>query len=248
MMMSGRTFRDFYGISNPDGSINYTRAAQVARQGGLGVTFEGTFGVIELSSNSSEIDVVVKGDSYIYKLDGEFYGIGGGGNGHPVQDPYTHEYKGFKYNFSLGNGRADVDNGGGLSDPFLASKAFAATVAAGKSGLNVINKELAKQNLINNQLKKSLLDRTKFSAVKAPKAVKFVGKYGGSVFTAWSAYDVYDQWEQKKITTGGMLVEQTSNLMGAYPVYGTAWSIGWNLGGLYGPSKWYGEDDTKWFE
>jgi len=32
------------------------------------------------------------------------------------------------------------------------------------------------------------------------------------------------------------------------PTYGTAWSIGWNLGQDFGPSTWYGKNNYKWFE
>jgi len=28
----------------------------------------------------------------------------------------------------------------------------------------------------------------------------------------------------------------------------TMGSIGWNLGGKFGHSKWYGKDDNKWFK
>lgn len=45
-----------------------------------------------------------------------------------------------------------------------------------------------------------------------------------------------------------MAVEQVANLISAIPIFGTAWSIGWNMGKVYGPSKWYGTNDGKWFK
>lgn len=51
-----------------------------------------------------------------------------------------------------------------------------------------------------------------------------------------------------ELNTEPMIVEQISNVIGAIPGYGTGWSIGWELGKRYGPSKWYGKDDTKWFK
>ena len=45
-----------------------------------------------------------------------------------------------------------------------------------------------------------------------------------------------------------MIIEQISNGIGFIPTYGTAWSIGWNLGQKIGPSTWYGTNDYKWFE
>ena len=29
---------------------------------------------------------------------------------------------------------------------------------------------------------------------------------------------------------------------------GAGIAVGWELGKHYGPSKWYGSDDTKWFK
>lgn len=155
----------------------------------------------------------------------------------------THHMMGPRVEYTQGNGSS------GLSTPFVAATTFSATAAAARSTLNVVNQELAKQNLINNMLKKSDLQRTAFSGIKAPGAVKFVGKFGGAGFAVWGAADIDAQYRAGGMSRGQMYVEQISNGIGAIPYMGigTAWSIGWTLGGQYGPSKWYGSDDTKWF-
>jgi hypothetical protein len=157
----------------------------------------------------------------------------------------THAMVGPRNEYLQGN-----NSSSGLSTSFVTGTAFSISVATGKSTLGIINKELAKQNLINNMLLKSDLDRNAFKAVNVPGAVKTIGKYGGYGFSAWGAYDINSQWRSGQLSTGQMVVEQISNGIGAIPYMGigTAWSIGWNLGGQYGPSKWYGSDDTKWFK
>jgi len=144
-----------------------------------------------------------------------------------------------------------TNNGGdGLSNSFIAETTFTGVVAGSTAGLLVVNKELAKQNLINNMLKKPGVTRTGFTPLAAPKTLQFIGKYGGWGFTAYGAFDTNNQWRSNQISTPQMIANQISNGIGAVPYMGigTAWSLGWNLGGSYGPSKWYGTDDTKWFK
>ncbi len=70
----------------------------------------------------------------------------------------------------------------------------------------------------------------------------------GWVFGAYGMYSTNMEWQNNQISTGSMMIEQVSNVIGFIPTYGTAWSIGWNLGQDYGPSTWYGKNDYKWFE
>jgi hypothetical protein len=125
---------------------------------------------------------------------------------------------------------------------------FDLSVLGSKNTLSVINKELAKQNLINNLLKKSDLQRDAFTSLKVAKPIRFLGKYGGPVLNLWEMYEVNEQFKANEISTGKMYIEQGSNAIGFVPLYGLAWAIGWELGGDYGPSKWYGSDGTKWFK
>lgn len=117
-----------------------------------------------------------------------------------------------------------------------------------KSTLHFINKEFARQNLINNLLRKSDLQREAFTSLKVAKPLRFLGKYGGPALNLWEMNEVNEQYKANQISTGSMYVEQGSNALGFVPLYGTAWSIGWELGGDYGPSKWYGTDESKWFK
>ncbi|MEQ8361710.1 MAG: RHS repeat-associated core domain-containing protein [Cyclobacteriaceae bacterium] len=97
-LMSTNAFREFYGLYNDNGSFNYNRAGQLARSGGLGTTFSGSFGIIDLSTGSTDIKIVSSADNYFYRLDGKFYGVGGGGDkGYAIQNPYTLQYEGFNY-------------------------------------------------------------------------------------------------------------------------------------------------------
>ena len=80
------------------------------------------------------------------------------------------------------------------------------------------------------------------------KTLNFISavKIGGSVASVYSYYDNYHQYRSKNLSLTSLIIEQTSNTIGFIPTYGTAWSIGWEAGKRWGPSKWYGNDDTKW--
>lgn len=80
-----------------------------------------------------------------------------------------------------------------------------------------------------------------------------VAKTGLSVFGkflgAYSAYSINEQYRNRQISKGRMQIEQASNLFSTFGgIYGAAWGVGWELGKSYGPSKWYGNDNKKWFE
>ncbi len=80
-----------------------------------------------------------------------------------------------------------------------------------------------------------------------------VAKTGLSVFGkflgAYNASNINEQYKNGQINKGRMQIEQASNLFSTFGgIYGAAWGVGWELGKSYGPSKWYGDDDTKWFE
>ena len=73
-------------------------------------------------------------------------------------------------------------------------------------------------------------------------------KWGGFATTGISlALDIND-FNSDKISTKQFIGNTISNAISTIPLYGTAWSIGWSLGGEFGPSKWYGNDDNKWFK
>lgn len=126
-----------------------------------------------------------------------------------------------------------------MSSNFIASTSFSITTKASKIAYTIVNNEYLRQNALQG------IEET---PIKISKGLKVVGKYGGYIFTAYSVYDVDDQWRKGQISTPSMFVEQISNGIGVIPLYGTAWSVGWNFGQSYGPSTWYGENDYKWFE
>ena len=45
-----------------------------------------------------------------------------------------------------------------------------------------------------------------------------------------------------------MLYFGVREFVAVYGIVRTAWDVGFYLGYNYGPSKWYGTDDTKWFK
>ena len=73
-------------------------------------------------------------------------------------------------------------------------------------------------------------------------------KYGGTAFGLYGVYDTQMQYKHNEIDFTHLMLYQTSNAIGFIPTFGTAWSIGWNLGQDFGPSTWYGRNDYKWFE
>ncbi|MFA6925253.1 MAG: hypothetical protein WC223_13490 [Bacteroidales bacterium] len=62
--------------------------------------------------------------------------------------------------------------------------------------------------------------------------------FAGNAIGFYNMYDVNKQWLNQRITTSEMIIEQVSNGISFIPTWGTAWSIGWNLGKEYGPSTW----------
>ncbi|MCB5295882.1 MAG: hypothetical protein LHW52_04975, partial [Candidatus Cloacimonetes bacterium] len=141
-----------------------------------------------------------------------------------------------------------VGGGYGLSTNFVAGASWAGFVAGSKKGYNIINNELIRQGHYNNSIRKPRMPLDDVTSLKVPKGLKIVGKYGGLVFTFYGAYDIDQQWRNNEINDNTMIIEQISNGIGAIPLVGTGWSIGWNLGKSWGPSTWYGTNDYKWFE
>jgi len=152
------------------------------------------------------------------------------------------------YYFSIGSTGDQAGGGDGLSTNFLAGTTWAGFVAGSKKGYNIINNEAIRQGHYNNSIRKPGMPLDDVTSLKVPKGLKIVGKYGGWAFTLYGAYDINNQWSNNEISTGTMMIEQVSNGIGAIPVVGTGWSIGWNLGKSWGPSTWYGKNDYKWFE
>ncbi len=81
----------------------------------------------------------------------------------------------------------------------------------------------------------------------AGKVSKFF-KWGGSAIGVYGVVDTQVKYQNNEINGTELIIQQISNIIGFIPTYGTAWSIGWNLGQDFGPSTWYGKNDYKWFE
>jgi hypothetical protein len=128
---------------------------------------------------------------------------------------------------------------------------FETTTTTAKGAINVINKELAKQNLVNNMLKKQLAYRRAYDGITVAKPFRLFGKVGGPILSVWEMYETDQDYRNDLISRDKMRVEQISNVIGFLPWgAGTGWSLGWEAGEACqcGPSKWYGDNDNKWFE
>jgi RHS repeat-associated protein len=82
------------------------------------------------------------------------------------------------------------------------------------------------------------------------KFAKTNGRYfrwAGTVAGLYGVYEIESQYRSGAINQSQRAVEQISNGIGFIPLYGTAWSFGWNLGKDFGPSTWYGNNNS-WFK
>ncbi len=73
-------------------------------------------------------------------------------------------------------------------------------------------------------------------------------KWAGSAVGLYGVMDIEAQYANGQIGNTDRAIQQISNGLGFIPTFGTAWSIGWNLGKDYGPSTWFGKNDHKWFK
>ena len=65
----------------------------------------------------------------------------------------------------------------------------------------------------------------------------------------WNAFALTNNYSDNKISGFDYSTEMGSNTITTFGgVYGLGWGVGWELGKHYGPSKWIGNDDTKYFE
>ena len=79
------------------------------------------------------------------------------------------------------------------------------------------------------------------------KISKFA-KFGGLVTGVYGVYGKYVEKRNGQLSNTEYVADQISNGIGFVPFYGTIWSIGYSLGEDFGPSKWFGDNDNKWFE
>jgi len=169
-----------------------------------------------------------------------------------VERAYQHEYGFWDNSFNkipeLSFEISAPSLGGELSTAYLASTAYDAAEAGVKKGYNFMYNEMTRQNNFNNKIRKPGTPKHGLNSIKVPNSLKFIGKYGGSVFTIYGVYDVDQQWRTNEISTTTMMIEQASNGIGLIPGFGTGWGWTWDLGKSYGPSKWYGKDNYRWFK
>ncbi len=103
------------------------------------------------------------------------------------------------------------------------------------------------------------------SFANTSKALKYAGTAGSVFTTGMSYYDIATgngtaiTYVDAGVGTAGVVADVAAYYSGAeipyvgelVAVYGTlrlTWDVFFNLGANYGMSKWYGDDDTKWFK
>ena len=120
----------------------------------------------------------------------------------------------------------------GLSSSVIGQISFGTSVGLGKGAMSLIEKEHIRQAVFNESIAHPNFRSTEapYVSLNAPKWLKFVGKYGGFGFSAWGAFDIYNQYETKQIAASEMWREQGANAVGALPLVGTGWTIGWEAG------------------
>ena len=89
---------------------------------------------------------------------------------------------------------------------------------------------------------------------------KFAGKVatglklGGWALGIYGIYDTQAQYHRDKkngvsVNNARLVLDQISNGVSTFGgLYGASWGFGYEMGKSYGPSKWYGANDRKWFE
>jgi len=103
---------------------------------------------------------------------------------------------------------------------------------ANKASTNIYNgfKKQIQADWAFDNMRRPINDRVTVPLFKTPKALKFVSKYGGYGFSVWGAMDIEAKYANGTITPYERGMEQIGNALGAHPVYGTFFTIGWEIG------------------
>ena len=140
------------------------------------------------------------------------------------------------YNVSTLGGTINSSGGNwsstSLDAPVIGQLSFGISTSIVKGGMTVIEKEYIRQAVYNASIAHPnfIPDEIPYLSLKAPKWLRFVGKYGGYGFSVWGAANIYNQYETNQITKSEMWREQGSNAVGALPIVGTGWTAGWEAG------------------
>ncbi len=129
----------------------------------------------------------------------------------------------------------------GISSLSYGQISFGILTFIGKKGMSVIEGEVIRQTAFNAQIANPNFKSNEipYASFRSPGWLRFVGKWGGSVLSAWSAFDINDQFKTGQITESEMWREQGSNAVGALPIVGTGWTMGWEAGRIISNTSWY---------
>jgi hypothetical protein len=109
---------------------------------------------------------------------------------------------------------------------------FGISTGLGRGAMTAIEKEVIRQEVFNASIAhpKFRPKEIPHASFRAPKWLRYAGKYGGFGFSAWGAADISKQYQTGQISESEMWREQGSNAVGALPLVGTGWTIGWEAG------------------
>ncbi|MDE5423323.1 DUF637 domain-containing protein [Ancylomarina sp. DW003] len=184
---------------------------------------------------------------------GDFWRGAGTGAIIGLLNHYAHQIEGdlaekraFKQKHSL-DGMNLADANGGLSNSYYKGLATTGSIYSAKGLYRLVNAEFIDQVKYNNSIRISG-SPSSVASLKVPGFIKFIGKWLGPAIGLHGVYDTNAQYKAKNLTYNEMVRDQVSNGISFIPVFGTGWSLGWELGMKYGPSTWYGKNDYKWFK
>ncbi len=173
--------------------------------------------------NGNSVTIFDTGDSFdrIF-VDGEFTGYSGQGVG-KIAFPEATIVSRFGFSYTNAIAQQNIPLPTSTSNSFIFGNIF----KGAKKVIEGAGKEINNQRAINKSLNPSTIHG---DPLKVSKGLKFIGKFGGLVFTAWGILDTEEQYSSGKINGFQRGLEHTSSGIGAIPVIGTSWGVGWESG------------------
>ena len=125
-----------------------------------------------------------------------------------------------------------------LSNSTISSYGFTTLSLITGKVISIVNSEAIRQQLYNNIIANQVKNMPGGVVLpfKLTPTMKFIGRWGGTPFAVWGYFEIKSDYRAGNLSFNSMIIEQASNAAGIIPVFGTAWSVGWNAGKKYGPS------------
>jgi hypothetical protein len=121
-------------------------------------------------------------------------------------------------------------NNSGMSISTFGQFSFKIGVGLLGEAFNLINNEFIRQVNFNNSLRKPGVSTDPLVSLRVPKGLRFLGTYGGTLFNIIEYMNINEQYQRGEISREWRDIEHQSNVIGAFPIVGTAWTLGWESG------------------